>query len=411
MSALVHAPDPLLAVRECFPGLDQQVNGKPLIYLDSAASSQACLASIEAVSGFDRHDRANVHRGEHTLGRRATAAMEAAREQVRRFLNAEHPDEVVFTAGTTDGLNLLANTVGAGLQAGDEILITHMEHHSNIVPWQLLAARRGVVLRVAPVTDTGELDLDAFMALIGPRTRLISVVAVSNALGTVNPVAEIIAAAHERGIAVIVDGAQAAPHAMVDVQALDADYFVLSGHKVFGPNGIGALYGKRDLLRALPPWKGGGDMIDHVSFEGTTYADPPARFEAGTPNVSGIIGLGAALDWLMEQDRTALFAHELAVTKAADEALAGIDGLRRIGTAPGKTGVCSFVLEGIPGADVGTLLDMQGIAVRTGHHCTEPLMRRFGVAGTVRASFAFYNTLDEVDALVRGLHTVRRMVG
>ncbi|MFK7928040.1 MAG: aminotransferase class V-fold PLP-dependent enzyme [Myxococcota bacterium] len=398
-------------VRSAFPALNQEVNGKRLVYLDNAASSQVCAASIEAVDHFYRFDRANVHRGEHTLGQRATTAMERARVQMQAFLNAAYVDEVVFTSGTTEALNLLAGTFGVGLSAGDEVLITHMEHHSNIVPWQLLAQRSGIVLKVAPVTDSGELDMDAFVALLGPRTKLVSVVHVSNALGTINPVEEIVRAAHARGIPVMLDGAQAAPHLCVDVQALDADFYCLSGHKLFGPNGIGVLYGKRDRLRALPPWKGGGDMIESVSFEGTTFAEPPARFEAGTPNVAGIVGLGAAAHWLMTQDRKALFAMEHELTLAATEALSQISGLRLIGTASKKVGVCSFVMDGVPGSDVGFILDKFGVAVRTGHHCTEPLMRRFGVPGTIRASFAFYNTTEDVDTLAKGLHAVQRMVG
>ncbi len=403
--------DLVAQVRSQFPGLDQDVHGKPLIYLDNAASSQMCVAAIEAVDHFARHDRSNVHRGAHELGQRATQAMEDARAVVQRFIGAAHEDEIVFTRGTTDSINLVAGSLGAMFSAGDEVVITEMEHHSNIVPWQLLAARAGIKVRVAAVDDRGVLDLDGLIGLIGPRTRLVSVAHVSNSLGTVNPVGEIIDAAHDRGVPVLLDGAQAIPHVLVDVASLDVDLYAFSGHKVFAPNGIGVLYGKRELLRTMPPYQGGGEMIDEVSFEGTTFAEPPARFEAGTPNVSGIVGLGAALSWLMSQDRAALAAHEHALVEAADAMLAAMPGIRRIGTAPGKQGACSFVMEGVPGADVGTLLDMQGIAVRTGHHCTQPLMRRFGIDGTVRASFSFYNTMDEVEALERGLHKVRRMVG
>lgn len=401
----------LPAFRKDFPGLDQLVHGKPLVYLDNGASSQMCRASMDAVRHYQEHDRANVHRGVHVLGQRATHAMEHGRAQVRAFLNAAHDDEIVFTSGTTDAINLVAATLGQSFSEGDEIVLTTMEHHSNIVPWQLLARRTGAVIKVAPIDDRGVLDLQALIDLIGPRTRLVSVVHVSNTLGTVNPVAEIVREAHARGVPVLLDGAQAVPHMAVDVQALGCDFYAFSGHKVFGPNGIGALYGTRERLAALPPWRGGGDMIDHVSFEGTTFAEPPARFEAGTPNVSGIIGLGAAVEYLASVGLERIAAAESALTARADAALAEIPGLRRIGTAPGKASVCSFVLDGIPNADVGTLLDMQGIAVRTGHHCTEPLMQRFGVPGTVRASLAFYNTPDEVEALVRGLHKVRRMFG
>jgi cysteine desulfurase/selenocysteine lyase len=397
--------------RDDFPALDQVVNDKPLVYLDNAASSQMCRASIDAVAYFQTHDRANVHRGVHELGRRATEAMEAGRAQVQRFLNARGPDEIVFTSGTTAAINLVAATLGAGMSAGDEIVLTRMEHHSNIVPWQLLAARTGVVLRVAEVDDRGVLDIDGLLGLIGPRTRLVSMVHVSNTLGTINPVERVVHAAHARGIPVLLDGAQAVPHMPVDVQALGCDLYAFSGHKVYGPNGIGVLYGRRELLADLPPWQGGGDMIDRVSFEGTTFAEPPARFEAGTPNVAGIVGLGAALSYAEQVGLDVIAATEEVLLQAATAALAEVPGLRMIGTAPGKAAVCSFVMDGIPGADVGTLLDMQGVAVRTGHHCTQPLMERFGISGTVRASFAFYNTMDEVEALARGLHKVRRMVG
>lgn len=398
-------------IRNAFPGLDQEVNGKPLVYLDSAASSQMCQAAIEAVDRFARHDRANVHRGIHTLGQRATVAMEQARETCRAFLNAKSEREIIFTRGTTESLNLVAQTFGATLAPGDEVLISEMEHHSNIVPWQLLAAKQGIQLKVVPVLDDGSLDVDAVSGLLSPRTRLVSLVHVSNALGTVNPVREIIALAHARNIPVMLDGAQAIAHFPVDVQELDVDFYAFGAHKVFGPNGIGVLYGKLELLQRMPPWQGGGDMIESVRFDGTTYAPPPARFEAGTPNVSGIIGMGAALKWLMAQDRAALQAHEDRLVEAATEVLARIPSLRQVGTAPGKQGVCSFVMDGIPAADIATLLDMQGIAVRTGHHCTQPLMERYGLEGTVRASFSIYNTLGEVEMLEQGLHKVLRMFG
>ncbi len=408
------APAPALdvaAIRRDFPALHQQVHGKPLVWLDSAASSQVCRASMDAVRHFEEHDKSNVHRGVHTLGQRATEAMEAARGQVARFLGASSADEVVFTRGTTESINLVAATLGQGFQPGDEVVLTHMEHHSNIVPWQLLAQRTGAVIRVAPVDDRGVLDVDALVRLIGPRTRLVSVVHVSNTLGTINPIRAIVDAAHARGVPVLVDGAQAAPHLLSDVAALGCDLYAFSGHKVCGPTGIGVLWGRYDLLRELPPWQGGGDMIASVSFDGTTYAAPPARFEAGTPNISGIIGLGAACDYLRALPRAAVEAHEAALRDRAHAALAEIPGLRMIGTSPDKVAVCSFVLDGAPASDVGTLLDLQGVAVRTGHHCTEPLMVRFGVPATVRASFAFYNTADEVDALARALAKVRRMLG
>ena len=401
----------MTTIRDAFPGLDQEVNGKPLVYLDSAASSQMCRAAIEAVDHFARHDRANVHRGVHALGQRATVAMEQARETCRAFLNAKSEREIIFTRGTTESLNLVAQTFGATLAPGDEVLISEMEHHSNIVPWQLLAAKQGIQLKVVPVLDDGSLDVDAVSGLLSPRTRLVSLVHVSNALGTVNPVREIIALAHARNIPVMLDGAQAIAHFPVDVQELDVDFYAFGAHKVFGPNGIGVLYGKLELLQRMPPWQGGGDMIESVRFDGTTYAEPPARFEAGTPNVSGIIGMGAALKWLMAQDRAALQAHEDRLVEAATEVLARIPSVRQVGTAPGKQGVCSFVMDGIPAADIATLLDMQGIAVRTGHHCTQPLMERYGLEGTVRASFSIYNTLDEVEMLEQGLRKVLRMFG
>jgi cysteine desulfurase/selenocysteine lyase len=410
MPSPARKPLDVVALRADFPGLHQSVHGKPLVYLDSAASSQSCRASIDAVRGFEEGYRSNVHRGVHTLSQRATSAMEASREAVSRFLGAASASEIVFTRGTTESINLVAATMGASFVAGDEVLITHMEHHSNIVPWQLLA-QRGVVLRVAPIDDGGTLDLDGLAGMMNERTRLVSVVHVSNALGTVNPVEEIVAMAHARGIPVLVDGAQAVVHQSVDVAALGCDFYAFSGHKVYGPTGIGVLYGRADRLRELPPWQGGGDMIDHVSFDGTTFAEPPARFEAGTPNVSGIIGLGAACGYLSAIGLDRIAAHEAELLAHATERLLEVPGLRIIGTAPGKVSVCSFVIDGIPSADIGTLLDMQGIAVRTGHHCTEPLMARMGIAGTARASFALYNTHDEVEALGRALHKVVKMFG
>lgn len=401
----------LQAVRAQFPALHQQVHGKPLVYLDNAASSQVCLASIEAVRAFEEQDKSNVHRGVHTLAQRATSAMEAGREQVAAFLGARSEREIVFTRGTTEAINLVAGTLGQSLSEGDEVLITHMEHHSNIVPWQLLARQRGIVLKVAPIDDRGVLDLQALISMIGPRTRLVSVVHTSNTLGTRNPVAEIVRAAHDAGVPVLLDGAQAAPHEAIDVQEIGCDFYAFSGHKVCGPTGIGVLYGRAEVLADLPPWQGGGDMIDRVSFEGTTFAEPPARFEAGTPNISGIIGLGAACEYLRSVGFDAIGAWERELLDAATQVLGEVPGLRVIGTAPDKAAVCSFVMEGAPVADIGTLLDMQGVAVRVGHHCTEPLLHRLGVPATARASFAFYNTLDEVEALARGLHKVRKILG
>lgn len=400
------------AIRAQFPILDQEVNGRPLVYLDNAASTQKPEVVIEAVAGYYRHDHSNVHRGAHALADRATAAFEAARGKVAAFLSgaggAVRTDEIVWTRGTTEAINLVANSWGrANLGAGDEIVLTELEHHANIVPWQMLAEATGAVLRVVPVTDAGEIDLDAARGLIGARTKLVAFAHVSNSLGTVLPVEELIALARAVGATVLVDGAQAVNHFRVDVKALDCDFYVFSGHKLFGPTGIGVLYGRGELLEAMPPWQGGGEMIDRVSFEGTTYNRSPFRFEAGTPHIAGAIGLGAAIDWLAGVDVDAAARHEQALLERLDGALAGMNDVRRIGTAPGKAAVCSFLLDGAHPSDVGMLLDQQGVAVRTGHHCTMPLMTRFGVPGTVRASFSLYNTLDEVDRFVEALDKVR----
>ncbi|MFT7521527.1 MAG: cysteine desulfurase/selenocysteine lyase [Kiritimatiellia bacterium] len=403
-------PD-LAELRRDFPGLEQQVNGNALVYLDNGASSQMCRAAIDAVHRHQLNDRANVHRGVHTLSQRATTAMESGRESVQRFIGARSVDEIIFVRGTTEAINLVASTFGQRFEPGDEIVISHMEHHSNIVPWQLLAARTGVTLKVVPVDDDGVLDMQVYEQLLSDRTRLVSVVHVSNTLGTVNPVRRVVELAHARGVPVLLDGAQAAPHLPIDVVELGCDFYAFSGHKVFGPNGIGVLYGRHEMLCDLPPWQGGGDMIESVSFEGSTWAEPPGRFEAGTPNVSGIVGLGAAVDYLMSVGMGRIQAYEAELASQVRQALADIPGLRFIGDAPGKAAVFSFVLHGIPSADVGTLLDMQGVAVRTGHHCTSPLMQRFGVPGTVRASFCFYNTVDDLQVLIQGLHKVRRMFG
>ncbi|MEE4300571.1 MAG: cysteine desulfurase [Pseudomonadales bacterium] len=400
------------AIRAQFPILEQQVNGKPLVYLDNAASTQKPESVIEAIAGYYRHDHSNVHRGAHTLADRATAAFEAARGKVAAFLSGPggdvRADEIVWTRGTTEAINLVAQSWGrAHLAEGDEIVLTELEHHANIVPWQMLTETTGAVIRVIPVTDAGEVDLDAARELIGERTKLVTFAHVSNSLGTVLPAEELVALARAVGATVLVDGAQAVNHFRVDVKALDCDFYVFSGHKLFGPTGIGVLYGRGELLEAMPPWQGGGEMIDRVSFEGTTFNRAPFRFEAGTPHIAGAIGLGAAIDWLGAVDVDAAARHEHALLERLDGALAGMNDVRRIGTAPGKAAVVSFLLDGAHPSDVGMLLDQQGVAVRTGHHCTMPLMTRFGVPGTVRASFSLYNTLDEVDRFVDALHKVR----
>ncbi|MCC5871520.1 MAG: cysteine desulfurase [Gammaproteobacteria bacterium] len=406
-----------LAIRREFPILDQAVAGKPLVYLDNAASTQKPEAVVEAIAHYYRNDHSNVHRGAHALADRATEAFEQARMDVANFLvggkggvkGGVKREEVIFTRGTTEGINLVANAWGrSNLGAGDEILLTEMEHHANIVPWQMVAAATGAVIRVAPVLDSGELDLTAWTALLSERTRLVAMTQVSNTLGTVNPVAEVVKRAHAAGAVVLIDGAQAVNHFPVDVRELDADFYVFSGHKLFGPTGVGVLYGREALLDAMPPWQGGGEMIERVSFsKGTTYTGLPWKFEAGTPHIAGVIGLGAAINWLGGIDREAAARHEQALLERVDTALAAMNDITRIGVAPGRVAVASFLLAGSHPTDVGMLLDQQGIAVRTGHHCTMPLMERFGIPGTVRASFSLYNTFDEVDRFIEGLDKVR----
>jgi len=397
-------------LREDFPILSQRVRGKPLVYLDNAATSQKPRSVIDAVTRFYSAENANIHRGVYYLSERATVAYEAARERVAGFLNAASPREIVFTRGTTEAINLVAQSWGrSALRAGDELLITGMEHHSNIVPWQLLAAQTGATVRAVPITDTGELDLDAFDRLLGDRTRLLAVGHVSNALGTINPVRVLVDRAHARGVVTLVDGAQSAPHLPVDVQALGCDFFAFSGHKLFGPTGVGALYGRAALLEQMPPWQGGGDMIETVTLERSTFAQPPARFEAGTPMIAEVIGLGAALDYVESVGRPAIAAWEEELLACATERVREIDGVRLIGTAREKASVLSFVVEGVHPHDVGAVLDDDGIAIRTGHHCAQPVMRHFGVPATARASFAFYNTRDEIDALARGIRRVRTL--
>jgi cysteine desulfurase/selenocysteine lyase len=397
-------------IREDFPVLKQRIHGKPLVYLDSAATAQKPQAVIAAIRKFLEVDCANIHRGVHELSQRSTAAYEETRAKAKRFLNARSKNELIFVRGTTEGINLVASSWGRkNVKEGDEIIISALEHHSNIVPWQMLCEEKGAKLRVIPCNDRGELILEEYEKLLGPRARMVAVGHVSNALGTINPVRQIIEMAHRAGALALIDGAQAAPHMKVDVQALDADFYAFSGHKVFGPTGIGVLYGKARLLNAMPPYQGGGDMIRTVTFEKTTYAELPYKFEAGTPNIAGGIGMGAALDYVAQigLDKIATYEHELLVY--GTEALARIPGLRMIGTAREKAAVLSFVIEGIHPHDIGTVLDGMGIAVRTGHHCAQPVMDRFHVPATTRASLAFYNTAAEIDALAAGLRKVKEV--
>jgi cysteine desulfurase/selenocysteine lyase len=397
-------------IRRDFPVLQQTVHGKPLAFLDTAASAQKPQCVIDAVSELYRRDYANVHRGVYELSLRATRALDDARERIARFLGAADPREIVFVRNATEAINLVARSLGdSRFGPGDEIVLSEMEHHSNIVPWQMLCERRGCVLRVAPIDDRGALRLDAFEALLSPRTRLVALSHVSNVLGTVNPIDRIAALCRARGALLCVDGAQAAPHRPVDVQALGCDFYAISGHKLYGPSGIGVLWGRAELLESMPPFLGGGGMIASVHFEKTTYAGIPARFEAGTPDIAGAIGLGAAVAYLERIGMDAVARHEHALGEYAAEALARVPGLRVFGTASGKAAVFSFELEGVHPHDVGTILDAEGVAVRAGHHCAQPLMERFGVPAMVRASLALYNTRADVDALVRGLARVREV--
>jgi len=397
-------------VRRDFPILRENVHGKPLVYLDSAATSQKPQAVIDAMSHFFLKENANVHRGVHCLAERATDAYEGARAKVKHFLNAQDVHEIVFVRGTTEAINLVAQTYGkTHVGADDEVLITAMEHHSNIVPWQMLCEEKRARLRVAPITDAGELVLSELEKLIGPKTKLVAITHVSNVLGTVNPIRQIVEMAHAHGARVLVDGAQAAPHLMVDVQALGCDFYAFSGHKMYGPTGIGVLYGRSELLDEMPPYQGGGDMILSVSFEKTVYNKPPGKFEAGTPNMAGAVGLGAAIDFLASLERDALSAHEQDVLDYGIRALAEVPGLRLIGTASGKVSVISFELDDVHPHDIGTILDREGVAIRTGHHCAQPLMNRLGVPATARASLACYSTRQDIDALVSGLGKVREV--
>jgi cysteine desulfurase/selenocysteine lyase len=400
------------ACRRDFPILSTRVHGgeTPLVYLDSAATTQKPRVVIDATSRFYAEENANIHRGVHWLSERATVAYDVVREQARAFLGAAHAHEVIFTRGTTDGINLVASSYGeAFVGAGDEIVVTEMEHHSNLVPWQLMAGRRGATVRAVRVTPEGELDLATSGDLLGPRTKMVAVTQLSNVLGTVNPIRDIVALAHARGVPVLVDGAQAASRLAVDVQALGCDFFVCSGHKMYGPTGIGLLYGRTEWLDRMPPYQGGGDMIETVEIERSTYAPLPAKFEAGTPNIAGVVGLGAALGWVEALGRDRIGAHEDTLVAYAVERLTAMDGATVVGAPRERAGVVSFTMAGVHPHDIGTILDTYGIAIRGGHHCAQPLMRRLGVPATARASFGAYNTLDEVDALLAGLEEVRRV--
>jgi cysteine desulfurase/selenocysteine lyase len=397
-------------VRADFPILARKIQGKALVYLDNAATTQKPQAVIDAMVRYYTAENANIHRGVHTLSELATESYEQSRLTVQRFLNAADPREIVFVRGTTEGVNLVAQTWGrTNVRRGDEILISAMEHHSNIVPWQILCEQQGANLRVAPVNEAGELVFDEFEKLLGPKTKLVAMAHVSNALGTVNPVRRVVEAARRWNARVLLDGAQAVPHMAVDVRAIDCDFYVFSGHKVYAPTGIGILYGKAELLEGMPPYQGGGDMISSVTFEKTLYNRLPYKFEAGTPHISGAIGLGAALEYLNSIGIDRIARHEMQVLAYGTKRLLEIPGLRLIGTAREKEGILSFVLEGIHPHDVGTILDQEGIAIRTGHHCAQPLMERFGVPATARASLALYNTMEEIDVLASGLHKVREV--
>ena len=415
MSSPAEAPAPAPAldverIREDFPILQRLVREHRLVYLDSAATTQKPREVLDALARYYAHGNANIHRGVYVLSEEATAAYDAARVKVQRFLNAAASREIVFTRNTTESINLVAQSFGRrNIGPGDEIVITHMEHHSNIVPWQLLCEQVGARLRVAPIDDTGTLQLDALERLLGPRTRLVSVVHLSNSLGTINPVGDIVAMARARGIPVLIDGSQAVYHMPVDVQALGCDFYVCTGHKLYGPTGIGVLYGREALLEQMPPYQGGGDMIRSVTFEKTTYAELPHKFEAGTPHIAGAVGLGAAVDYIRGVGFEALQEHESDLLAYGTAALSEVKGLRIIGTAARKASILAFVMKGAHPHDVGTIVDTEGVAVRTGHHCTQPVMDRFGVPATARASVAMYNTREEIDALVRALQRVREV--
>lgn len=394
-------------IREQFPILDQKVNGKPLAYFDNAATTQKPLVVIDALVDYYKGYNANIHRGIHTLAEKATKAYEDSRKVVQEFVNANEVEEIIFTKGTSEGINLVAATYGRqNVGPGDEIIVSGLDHHSNIVPWQILAEEKGASIKVIPVLEDGSLDMKAFEDLLTEKTRIVAVNHASNSLGTINPVSEIITLAHKAGAKVLIDGAQASAHLEIDVQALDCDFYAISAHKVYGPTGTGALYGKRELLEAMPPYQGGGEMIKNVSFEKTTYNDLPYKFEAGTPNIADVIAFGSALEFVNDLGKPVMAAYENELLRYATQKVGGIQDVRLIGTAANKVSVLSFIIEGIHPFDVGQMLDARGVAVRTGHHCTEPLMDRFGIEGTVRASFAIYNTKDEIDNMVEGLERI-----
>jgi cysteine desulfurase/selenocysteine lyase len=402
----------VMRLREDFPILKVKVHGKPLVYLDNGATSQKPQAVIDALNRYYSAENSNLHRGVHYLSDHATTVYEAAREKIRQFINARADKEIIFVRGTTEAINLVAQCYGRSfLKAGDEIIVSAMEHHSNIVPWQILCEQTGAKLRVIPINHDGDLVMEEFRRLLNDKTKFVSITHVSNALGTIVPVKEIVALAHEHGVPVMLDGAQAVPHLRVDVQDLGCDFYAFSGHKLFGPTGVGVLYGRAELLEKMPPYQGGGDMISLVTFEKTHYNVLPYKFEAGTPNIAGGIGLGAAIDYLLLLDWCQLAAHEHKLLSYATASLSSIDGLRIIGTSKEKAGVLSFVLDHVHAHDVGTILDQEGVAVRAGHHCAMPVMQRFGVPATTRASFAFYNTIEEIDVLVRAIHRVRKVFG
>jgi cysteine desulfurase/selenocysteine lyase len=400
------------SIRNDFPILNEIVNGKQLVYFDNAATSQKPRLVLDALSGYYEHYNANIHRGIHHLAEKATSAFEASRRRLQAFLNAPLAEEVIFTYGTTDGINLVAQTYGRKfLKEGDEVIITTMEHHSNIVPWQMLCEEKGCILKVIPINDDGELLMDEYEKLLSERTKFVSVVHASNALGTINPIKTIIEKAHQYGAKVLIDGAQASSHLSIDVQDLDCDFYALSLHKIYGPTGMGILYGKKELLDAMPPYRGGGEMIKEVTFAKTTYNELPYKFEAGTPNIADVVAAKYALDYVDTLGKSNIAAYENELLEYATNAVSEIEGLRIIGKAKEKVSVLSFVIDGIHHQDMGVILDQQGIAVRTGHHCTQPLMQRFGITGTTRASFAVYNTKEEIDRLIQGLHKVKKMLG